>query len=95
MRYMFCGCSPLKELYLSNFNTNNVVYMASMFSGCISLKELNLSNFNTNNVTHMCRMFFNCWSLLFPYVVGISPNMNIINLIVTNKYMKFKRIKSF
>ena len=57
---MFSGCSSLKELNLSNFNTNNVTNMNSMFSGCSSLKELNLSNFNTNNVTNMRWMFSGC-----------------------------------
>ena len=60
MSYMFYGCSSLKELNLSNFNTNNVTDMESMFSRCSSLKELNLSNFNTNNVTVMKSMFFGC-----------------------------------
>ena len=31
---MFNGCSSLKELNLSNFNTNNVTYMRYMFNGC-------------------------------------------------------------
>ena len=60
MGFMLWGCSSLKELNLSNFNTNNVTYMEGMFSGCSSLKELNLSNFNTNNVTDMAGMFFGC-----------------------------------
>ena len=60
MRYMFCGCSSLKELNISNFNTNNVTNMQYMFSGCSSLKELNLSNFNTINVTYMGCMFYGC-----------------------------------
>ena len=47
---MFNGCSSLKELNLSSFNTNNVSYMDYMFNGCSSLKELDLSNFNTNNL---------------------------------------------
>ena len=34
MELMFYGCSSLKELNLSNFNTNNVIYMNSMFNGC-------------------------------------------------------------
>ena len=34
MRCMFYGCSSLKELNLSNFNTNNETYMGFMFSGC-------------------------------------------------------------
>ena len=31
---MLDGCSSLKELNLSNFNTNNVTYMKNMFFGC-------------------------------------------------------------
>ena len=57
---MLYGCSELKEINLSNFNTNNVNDMTYMFSGCSSLKELNLSNFNTNNVTNMRSMFDGC-----------------------------------
>ena len=57
---MLYGCSSLKELNLSNFNTNNVTDMGGMFCRCFSLKELNLSNFNTNNVTNMSDMFFGC-----------------------------------
>ena len=60
MGSMFYKCSSLKELNLSNFNTNKVTYMRYMFYGCSSLKELNLSNFNTNNVTNMDGMFYGC-----------------------------------
>ena len=34
---MFFGCSSLRELNFSNFNTNNVNNMDSMFYGCSSL----------------------------------------------------------
>jgi len=57
---MFAGCSSIKELNFSNFNTNNVTYMRNMFYECSPLKELNLSNFNTNNVTDMRGMFYGC-----------------------------------
>ena len=60
MSGMFYECSSLKELNLSNFNSNNVTIMSSMFEGCSSLKELNLSKFNTNNVTNMNCMFSRC-----------------------------------
>ena len=33
MSYMFSRCSSLKELNLSNFNTNNVTDMIFMFFG--------------------------------------------------------------
>ena len=57
---MFCRCSSLKEINLSNFNTNNVIDMSLMFYECSSLKEINLSNFNTNNVTNMYGSFHGC-----------------------------------
>ena len=60
MDFMFYGCSFLKELNLSNFNTNNVNNMKGMFWGCSALKLLNLNNFNTNNVTDMSYMFGGC-----------------------------------
>ena len=56
---MFCDCSSLTSLNLSNFNTNNVTNMREMFRGCSSLTSLNLSNYNTNNVTDMRDMFYN------------------------------------
>ena len=34
MSYMFSGCYSLKELNLSNFNTNNVINMNMMFNKC-------------------------------------------------------------
>ena len=34
MRFMFDGCSSLKELNISNFNTYNITYMRDMFRGC-------------------------------------------------------------
>ena len=60
---MFCDCSSLTSLDLSNFKTNNVQNMSNMFSGCSSLTSLNLSNFNTNNVQNMYGMFSHCSSL--------------------------------
>ena len=64
MKWMFSGCSSLKELKLTNFNNNNVTDMSSMFSNCSSLKELNLTNFNTNNVTDMRWMLRGCSEVL-------------------------------
>ena len=60
MSFMFNGCSSLKEINLSNFNTHNVTDISCMFYECSSLKEINLSNFNTNNVTDMQYMFDGC-----------------------------------
>ena len=60
MRDMFYGCHSLKELNLSNFNTNKVNFMGFMLDGCFLLEELNLSDFNTNNVIDMEYMFCEC-----------------------------------
>jgi surface protein len=40
MSYMFSGCSSLKEINLSSFNTNQVTNMNRMFYNCSSLKNL-------------------------------------------------------
>ena len=37
---MFYGCSSLKELNLSNFNTSKMTSMQRMFDRCESLEEL-------------------------------------------------------
>ena len=60
MSYLFSGCSSLKELNLSNFNTKKVTDMAHIFFRCKSLKELNLTNFKTNKNTNMTEMFYGC-----------------------------------
>ena len=60
---MFCGCSSLEKVDLTNFNTNIVSDMSQMFKKCLSLKQINLSNFNTSEVENMCEMFQECSSL--------------------------------
>ena len=42
--HLFYNCYTLKNLNLSNFNTNNVNDMSNMFYNCFSLTSLNLSN---------------------------------------------------
>ena len=74
---MFSGCSSLKELNLSNFNTNNVLDMSCMFEGCSSLKELNLCNFNTNNVAMIGSMFEGCSDELKKKIKEQNRNIRI------------------
>ena len=57
---MFCNCSSLKKLNISNFNTDKVTNMWSMFFKCSSLNDLDLSHFNTKKVMDMCYMFQEC-----------------------------------
>ena len=57
---MFKGCSHIKEIDLSSFDTSHVNTMKSMFQGCSGLNSLSLSNFITNKVTDMGLMFYEC-----------------------------------
>ena len=61
--YMFYGCSSLKSIDLSSFNTTHVKDMGSMFFRCSYLKSIDLSSFNTTNVENMTWMFYECSSL--------------------------------
>ena len=56
---MFGQCTPLKEIDLSNFNTQNVEKMGFMFSECEELIIVNLSNFNISKAD-IHAMFYQC-----------------------------------
>ena len=60
MSWMFCSCSALTTLDVSNFDTKNVTEMREMFGFCGALTTLDISNFNTKNVTNMYGMFRGC-----------------------------------
>lgn len=64
VRSMFAGCSKLKQIDLSGFDTRNIQFMQEMFSGC-SANNLNLdiSGFDLASVTNMQYMFYNCVNL--------------------------------
>ena len=49
MSAMFCYCSSLKELNISNSIVNNIIDIKDMFFYCQSLVTLNLPNFNIKN----------------------------------------------
>ena len=64
MIHMFYGCSALKSLDLTNFNTAKVAYMNNMFEGCSALTTIYVSNkFVTDNVSNGSDMFTGCKSL--------------------------------
>ena len=83
MSYMFSGCSSLKEISFSSFNTNRVTYMSHLFSGCSSLKQINFSSFNTDQVTDMSYMFSGCSSLKQLNLSSFNTNQ------VNNMYYMF------
>ena len=74
---MLCECNSLKNIDLSNFNTQNVKKMNAMFYGCDSLTNIDLSNFNTQNVKDMRDMFYECDSLKKENI--ITKNEDILN----------------
>ena len=63
MNSMFCGCTSLIKLNISNFNIEKVINMINMLLLVYHWKNLiNFSNFNTNNVIYMKWMFSRCSS---------------------------------
>ena len=58
---MFNNC-PI--IYLSEFDTNNIINMSYMFKNCSELKNLKcISKFNPEKVLYMTGMFQNCFYL--------------------------------
>ena len=60
---MFCFCSNLKELNLSNLNTENVKNMTNIFSNCSNLSLIINLSFSIKNVKNMKEMFLYCRNL--------------------------------
>jgi len=63
MSYMFYGCSKLKSIDVSHFETVNVEKMGYMFQNCSSLESIDISGFDYSNNTSCYRMFNGCSSL--------------------------------
>lgn len=63
MGQLFAGCSSLKSLDVSNFNTPNVSNIDSLFYNCSGLTSLDVSSFNTENVYGMEYTFSGCSGL--------------------------------
>ena len=75
MKGMFYECKSLKNLNLSDFDTQNVIDMDYIFSGCKSLMKINLTNFNTQNVKNMSGIFDGCNSLKKQFVITNDKNI--------------------
>jgi surface protein len=76
---MFYGCSSLRTVDTTNWNTSNVVTVKNMFRSCYYLGELDLSSFDTSKIDDMGFMFDGCTNLT---TVGNLSNWDISN--VTN-----------
>lgn len=62
LSYCFYNCT-LKNLDVSQLNTENITKMDRMFFGCSNLKEIDVSNFDVSKVTDFNGIFQNCTSL--------------------------------
>jgi surface protein len=71
---MFSGCSSLRSLDVSAFETNKTQIMKEMFYGCSSLTSINLSNFDTGEVKEMNEMFSGCSSLIYLDISSFKYN---------------------
>jgi len=76
---IWVGCSSLKSIDLSSFNTTNANDMSHMFSGCSSLKSIDLSSFNTTNVNNISGIFYGFSSLKEENIIIKNKNDEILN----------------
>ena len=63
MSYMFRGCSKLRDLNVTGWNTSQVQDMTAMFDSCSELQNLDVSSWNTSQVQNMSYMFLVCSQL--------------------------------
>ena len=81
---MFNGCSSIKSLNLSSFNTPNVIDMSGLFNDCSSLEFLDISNFDMIKCTSFDDMFSNIYNIKyidlrnFQNPKNISQSLNLI-----------------
>ena len=75
MVFMFEGCSSLKKIDISNFNTKKNLFIFKMFDRCSSLKEI-ISNSNLANLFYTQNIFQN--------------ELKNINIIIKDKNYKYK-----
>ena len=62
--YMFCNCTNLRGLEISQWNVSNVTNMEWAFQYCSSLEKINVSEWNTSNVQSLYGTFCQCSSLI-------------------------------
>ena len=87
---MFSGCSSLKSLNLSSWNTKSIKNSSSLFENCTALESVgDLSSWNTSSITTMSSMFKNCESLKQLNVSGWS-----FSTAGVNTYLMFYGCKS-
>ena len=104
MSYMFNHCYKLKNIDLTSFNPENVIFTSYMFNECLRLEEANLSKMKINEKANTSYMFSGCENLkkinLSSFIITNKNEMNnmfdnlksIKTVIVNKKYIKeFKK----
>ena len=76
MSSMFFGCSSLKKLKISNFNTNKVKDFSHMFNKCSILTALDISNFKLEG-KNIEKMFVGIPDDLEINIKNQNPNIKI------------------
>ena len=61
MESLFLGCTSLKSIKFSYFNSSNIEYMDKLFYNCSSLINIEISDLNTEKLINVSSMFYNCY----------------------------------
>ena len=72
MQGMFCKCTKLTNLDISNYNTSEVTTMKDMFVGCQNLETLIIGDIDTSKVSSMESMFNGCSKLTTLDIRGLD-----------------------
>ena len=54
---LFCVCSPITMLDLSNYKRSQVIIILDEFDSCINLEYINLNNLDKNNLIYYDFMY--------------------------------------
>ena len=73
-QWMFAGCTHLKEIDLSVFDTTGVTTMSHMFRNCRNLEHIDLSPLDTSEVEDMSNMFDGCYRLFELDLTGFDTS---------------------
>ena len=72
LKLMFCRCTSLTSLNISNISAKNSTDTTGMFANCEILRELHIENINTTRVRYFENMFLNCNNLCDVYTANNS-----------------------
>ena len=74
---LFEECISLTSVFISDINSNSLLYLSNMFKGCRSLKSIDLSNVNLRNAKESQSMFSGCTSLISAKLANFEKMENM------------------